>query len=601
MSRGVFLQERKKTVIHVTHEAARKIGGIGAVLDGMLTCGVYQEEVERSILVAPLFRTESPGQNRLGTDGDVLFSSLDGKVKNQYAAALAKIESKYHVSIVYGRRTLRCPWSKLSVSPEVLLIDIGDMNQHLVNLFKRKLYDKFAIHSDRYENCWDYEQYVRLAEPALAAIKALGAVRANNDCIVVAHEYMGMPTALAAMLHPADGYRTVFYAHETAPVRKVVEEYPGHDTMFYNVMAHAREHEQYLPEVFGDISYFYKYPLVKASRLCDNVLAVGDYVATELRFLCPEFGRVDIDLVYNGLPAWKISLEEKLESKKRLQDYAENLLGFRPDYIFTHVTRLVTSKGLWRDLRVVKNLEKDLLAAGKTAVLFVLSCEVPYRDPQDIYNMEQWWHWPVVHREGHGDLTGGEALFYTGVQELNAQGQAVKAVFINQFGWDRAACGLRMPEDMSFADIRRGSDVEFGQSTYEPFGISQLEPLSFGTLCVVSEVCGCVGFAKAVSADTGLPPNVIVADYTNLGPEDFSLKDFLAIDRAKREEMEDRVAVGLAAEIAKRLPTSPEESVRLMESGYELASKMSWQEVVSHRVLPALDRACRNDRVLARA
>ena len=47
-----------KTLIHVTHEAARKIGGIGAVLDGMLTAGAYREAVGRSILIAPLFTTE---------------------------------------------------------------------------------------------------------------------------------------------------------------------------------------------------------------------------------------------------------------------------------------------------------------------------------------------------------------------------------------------------------------------------------------------------------------------------------------------------------------------------------------------------------------
>ena len=309
---------------------------------------------------------------------------------------------------------------------------------------------------------------------------------------------------------------------------------------------------------------------------------------------------MDIDVVYNGLPAWKISLKEKLASKKKLQDYAQTLLGLRPDYIFTHVTRMVTSKGLWRDLRVMKNLDAELLEKGQTAVLFVLSCELPYRDPQDIYNMEQWWHWPVVHREGQGDLTAGEALFYSGVQEINAQSLAVKVVFVNQFGWDRATCGRRMPKDMSFVDLRRGSDLEFGQSTYEPFGISQLEPLSFGTLCVVSNVCGCVGFVRAVNGKTPVP-NVIIADYTDLGPGPADLPDILAIDRAKRELIEERIAASVAQEILKRLPASDAESAKLIDSGYELARKMSWDQVVSHYVLPALDRACRRDQSLASA
>ncbi len=72
------------------------------------------------------------------------------------------------------------------------------------------------------------------------------------------------------------------------------------------------------------------------------------------------------------------------------------------------------------------------------------------------------------------------------------------------------------PEDTEFMDIRRGTHVEFGQSIYEPFGIAQLEPLSFGALCVITNVCGCAGFVNAVTQGRGTP-NVIVTDYTDLG------------------------------------------------------------------------------------
>jgi glycogen synthase len=157
-----------------------------------------------------------------------------------------------------------------------------------------------------------------------------------------------------------------------------------------------------------------------------------------------------------------------------------------------------------------------------------------------------------------------------------------------------------MPENMNFVDIRRGSDVEFGQSTYEPFGISQLEPLSFGTLCVVSEVCGCVGFVRAVNGKQGVP-NVIIADYTDIGASQTDLKDLLAIDRAKREVIEEQVAAKVAAEILKRLPSSQEELAKLIDSGHQLASKMSWEKVVDSYVLPALDRAFQRDQSLASA
>ena len=41
--------------IHVTHEAVKKIGGIGAVLDGLLATRNYQKRFPRTLLYAPLF------------------------------------------------------------------------------------------------------------------------------------------------------------------------------------------------------------------------------------------------------------------------------------------------------------------------------------------------------------------------------------------------------------------------------------------------------------------------------------------------------------------------------------------------------------------
>ena len=42
-----------QTVVHVTHEAIQKIGGIGAVLHGLLTSKVYLTQATRNILVGP--------------------------------------------------------------------------------------------------------------------------------------------------------------------------------------------------------------------------------------------------------------------------------------------------------------------------------------------------------------------------------------------------------------------------------------------------------------------------------------------------------------------------------------------------------------------
>ncbi|MHC4744402.1 MAG: hypothetical protein ACYS8Z_21015, partial [Planctomycetota bacterium] len=332
------------TVVHVTHEATGKIGGIGAVLHGFFTCPSYLDAVERSIVVGPLFTTEGPPSERLGEDGEVLYSSVDGLINPQYATAFRRIEKHFNTAIVYGRRTFIDEHTGTKSSPEVLLFDVRHIHKETINEFKRNLYTEFGVQSHLYEHLWEYEQYVRLAPPAIAALKAIDAV--GDSTTVVSHEFMGMPTALAAILERRCNIKTVFHAHEAATMRRIVEEHPGHDTMFYNVMKQAHIDGLFVNDVFGDQSGYFKHGLVEASKHCDHIYAVGDYVADELRFLAPEFETVDIDIVYNGIPACRVGIAEKMASKARLQTYCHNLLGFSPDYIFTHVTRLVKSKGL---------------------------------------------------------------------------------------------------------------------------------------------------------------------------------------------------------------------------------------------------------------
>jgi hypothetical protein len=271
--------------------------------------------------------------------------------------------------------------------------------------------------------------------------------------------------------------------------------------------------------------------------------------------------------------------------------YCENLLGFSPDYIFTHVTRLVKSKGLWRDLRVLEHIEKELRPLHKSAVMFLLSTEVGPRRLKDVLKMESEYQWPVAHREGLPDLSGGEAAFYAAVQEFNTRSRNIKMIFINQFGFDRHRCGHRMPEDMEFMDIRKGSDVEFGQSIYEPFGIAQIEPLSFGGICVLSSVCGCTGFIRRISGFEE-NRNVIIADYTDLEGMKFdSVEDMLKIDVNVRNQIEHFVSEKVAMEIFARLPKNDDEIVEMIRSGYDLAEHMSWEEVVKNYILKAFGNA----------
>ncbi len=628
------------TVVHVTHEAIGKIGGIGAVLQGFFTCKSYLDAIDRSIIISPLFTTEGSVLDRLGENGEVLYSSIDGLINPAYAPAFRKLESYYNTGIVYGRRTFIDEQTGIKSSPEVLLIDVRYVNKGIINDFKKRLFEEFGIRSHLYENLWEYEQYIRLAPVAIAVLKALDA--AKESTAVIAHEFMGMPTALAAILEPYCDFKTVFYAHEVATMRRIVEEHPAHDTMFYNVIKQAHKDKLYVNEVFGDQSSFFKHALVEAAKYCDQIYAVGDYVVDELRFLAAEFESADINIVYNGIPAQQISVADKLASKEKLKKYCENLLGFKPDFVFTHVTRLIRSKGLWRDLRVLRNIENQFRAQDKTAVFFLLSTEVTQRPSHDIYNMEAAYNWPVAHREGWPDLSGGEADFYAKIQEFNAQSRNIKVVFINQFGFYRKNCGSRMPADMEFMDIRKGTDVEFGQSIYEPFGISQLEPLTFGGICVFSSVCGCAGLLRDVAGTTedvnpviernsltastpdisgplksvdfsnGIK-NVIIADYTNLSTmprtgktslDDFDyaqdgyadIEDLLQIDWSVRDQIEANISEQVAQQIIQRLhPFLPSQESTgeiegMIRTGYELAKNMTWDVVMQNYLLSNLKK-----------
>jgi hypothetical protein len=247
---------------------------------------------------------------------------------------------------------------------------------------------------------------------------------------------------------------------------------------------------------------------------------------------------------------------------------------------------------------VLDHLEKHFRKTGEKAVYIALSSELPRRRPEEILQMEQRYGWPVAHREGLPDLSHGEAEYYAKVQVFNAKARNVKVILVNQFGWSRATCGLRMPQDMTFLDIRKGVDVEFGQSIYEPFGIAQLEPLSFGGICVPSQVCGCACFSQEV---TGHKPvkNLIIPDYTDLGEAGGheTLEECLRMNAVTREQVEWTVARHVAAQIAESLPKTPQETEQMIQRGYELARQMSWAAVATQYVIPALERAIRKQRV----
>lgn len=579
-----------KTVVHVTHEALQKVGGIGTVLEGLCASPVYQNKVRRNILVGPIFDGDQRAVEQLNRIGEVRYASTQGIDLGGYGQVFGPVQDEYGVSIVYGARHFEHWETGHKGEVEVLLFGIGHMHAHPLAVFKLRLYEAFGIQSDIYD-AWDYEQYTRIALPAFRAAQRLGVEEDDEPVTLMAHEYMGMPAALLVAMEKNPRWRTFFYAHETATVRRIVEKHPGHDTMFYNVMRRAMSEQKTLEDVFGPQKAYFKHPLVAAAWACDGVLAVGDFVCKEFRFLSPKFADAKIHLTYNGIPAHRIDMDEKRASREKLLAYTDKLIAMRPDYIFSHVTRLTLSKGLWRDLKVLWHLETAARDAGWTAVFILLSTEMG--GPKATAAVEQMvgrYGWPVAHREGYPDLSGGEAEFYAAVQRFNTSSRNIKVIFVNQFGFTPEACGSSMPEGTTWWDLRQAADLEFGQSVYEPFGIAQLEPLAFGGICVPTDLCGCAGFLKRTGQGAE-ESNAVIADYTRLRETPAALDAMLNIGATERRDVEEAEARRVADEILKRLPADDAARERLLASGFDLAQHMGWDTVAADFVLPAMAEA----------
>jgi hypothetical protein len=586
--------QRIPLVVHATQEAGVKLGGIGAVLDGLLGSPAYNEAVGRSILVGPINMWNIVEKERLTAPGNrlrTIYSSLPGLEWNEapegVAAALQEIEQRMNVHFLYGVRGFG------RYEHEIILVDAGAIAGEMINSYKFYLWQRWGLPCTQHQSNWEFSFFLNAGEPLYEAVNAVtGDLAPAAERYIIAHEWLGLPVVFSALLRDTR-YKTIFMAHEVATARLLVEEHGGHDTRFYNALRLGIDQNQSIDSVFGDQSWYYKHVMLQRAGVCDRIFAMGDSVVDELRFLGGVFRDKPIDLVYNGVPAAPITLKQKLASRELMLQYAESLYGFRPDYVFTHVTRMVTSKALWRDVRVLEHLEWALAARGQRAVTFVVSTVSPTgRRVEDVFRWERQYGWPVGHRGDNGDLEREENhFFYHVVEPFHWGRSANKICLVNQFGWERIRCGWRMPEPMRFADLRAGTDLEFGQSIYEPFGIAQVEPLSSGALCVISNVCGCVGFLNRAAA--GQPnPNLIIADYVSV-PSDWKLWspwDALRIDEPARNSLEARNSYLVAQQIAERLPQNDDDRRRRLEAGQRVAAGMSWDAVVKEYLLPAMGR-----------
>ena len=278
------------------------------------------------------------------------------------------------MALLYGRRGFG------DHQHDVILVDATAPNPLQSDNFRYFVWRHYGIDSQRYSWNPEYNGYFDIAQPIFAALKAVGVDRGSRSQPEI---YRGPRVAGYAgrVCGPDGGTRSVA-KQSSMPTRPQPRGGWSKSTTatirsFYNTLVKAREWQRDLDSIFGNQDDLFKHLIVKLATRCDNIFAVGDLVVDELRFLGGELGIANIDLVYNGIPAVETSVSAKLASKRRMQEYCEALLGYVPDYVFTHVTRMVRSKALWRDIRVMEHIDPMLREHGRRAVLFVLSTSAP--------------------------------------------------------------------------------------------------------------------------------------------------------------------------------------------------------------------------------
>jgi hypothetical protein len=86
-----------KIAVHITHESVEKLGGIGAVINGVSLTKAFQKFFDKTVIYGPLFELPRNAISKIEHGGKVLFSSYDKYDTNKYSEVFADIINKYNV------------------------------------------------------------------------------------------------------------------------------------------------------------------------------------------------------------------------------------------------------------------------------------------------------------------------------------------------------------------------------------------------------------------------------------------------------------------------------------------------------------------------
>ncbi|MEW5801020.1 MAG: PIG-L family deacetylase [bacterium] len=514
----------------------------------------------------------------------------------------------------------------------------------------------------------DYVYGLLLAEPAVEAVQAL--LSSKEVCVITVQDYFSLPTGYAALLHRRRNLtgsykrdtdsnkkgrrlgnykpfrlRTLYYAGEIKTIRNLVEgitasgaafttdakEYVlggglSSDVKVRNLIefsiplkgaeSFSKDEESPRKTIhdFNQLQHISMHSdlrLIQQAWKLDRIMTVSDYVFDELLFLDGNFRRKgDTPVFYHGNRQINCSVEMKRRCRANLLTYAAQKWGFPkintsdPDrcFVITRIARPMMCKAIHRDILLLKSLQK-ILADNRQQALLLIVTSWSGDDPiiskiKD--NIEKY----------EFDKADGSVF----VRIVNAprwpeQTEKVEGKYLPAPSFTRD-------------DLHRATDAALGLSAYESFGLSALEPLSCGAICVLSKSAGSMGmldWLRATEIDKlntrerekallALDKNILRADFLDplrkkiegkLSRENITKKDHIFSDRlfsvvstTTRDEIdtyEEQTSEKLAEQLYSLLPQNDNDRRLLIDRGAALSKAMSWERVIKAQFLSVLE------------
>lgn len=285
-----FIREQnsdRRNFAWVSWEASRIVGGVGNVINNVLSTASYMNSAHRTFLIGPMnmpinvdSSPESLSEIAARLNSKILYAygkNVAGIDKEKYYR-LKKIEESYGVGVVYLR-----DYSNMNVSQTIerILIDFSytvtskNVYSGYLNLFLNELSEYLDINveygTSEYELFDDFQKQLYgndlkrmlanlkdnqsseythidndvvygllLAKPAIELLNAL--LGSDEICVLNVMDFFSLPTAFAAILERCRGrlpgiwekkgnkyenyrLRTHYWASEVKPVRNIVEGY----------------------------------------------------------------------------------------------------------------------------------------------------------------------------------------------------------------------------------------------------------------------------------------------------------------------------------------------------------------------------------------